>query len=102
MDADNMRYDARRRHVLVDYRRGEIPLRQSPRQAGEKDGAVAVLDLDGNNVAQIPTGGHPEALQREEKGNRIFIDSPLSGNCTSGSACSTATRWRAAGRCFGC
>ncbi len=50
----------------------EIPLRQSPRQAGEKDGAVAVLDLDGNNVAQIPTGGHPEALQREEKGNRIF------------------------------
>jgi hypothetical protein len=37
---------------------------------------VAVLDLDGNTVGKIATSGHPEALQLEEKGHRIFINSP--------------------------
>jgi YVTN family beta-propeller protein len=75
-DADNIRYDARRKHVLIDYGgekflRGKVEARQ-----GQKDGAVAVLDLDGNKVGDIPTGGHPESLQLEQKGNRIFINSP--------------------------
>jgi WD40 repeat protein len=75
-DADNIRYDARRKHVLVDYGgekflRGKVAARR-----GEKDGAVAVLDLDGNIVARIPTSGHPESLQLEQTGNRIFINSP--------------------------
>jgi len=75
-DADNIRYDARRKHVLIDYGgekflRGKVEARQ-----GQKDGAVAVLDLDGNKVADIPTSGHPESLQLEQKGNRIFINSP--------------------------
>jgi DNA-binding beta-propeller fold protein YncE len=75
-DADNIRYDARRKHVLIDYGgekflRGKVEARQ-----GQKDGAVAVLDLDGNKVADIPTGGHPESLQLEQKGTRIFINSP--------------------------
>ncbi len=75
-DADNIRYDARRKHVLVDYGgekflRGKVEARQ-----GVKDGAVAVLDLDGNKVGDIPTSGHPESLQLEQKGNRIFINSP--------------------------
>src|SRR5579871_701761 len=75
-DADNIRYDARRRHVLVDYG-GEKFLRgKVEARAGVKDGAVAVLDLEGNKVADIPTGGHPESLQLEQKGNRIFINSP--------------------------
>jgi len=75
-DADNIRYDARRKHVLVDYG-GEKFLRgKVEARAGVKDGAVAVLDLDGNKVADIPTGGHPESLQLEQKGNRIFINSP--------------------------
>src|SRR5258708_5927815 len=75
-DADNIRYDARRKHVLVDYGgekflRGKVEARQ-----GQKDGAVAILDLDGNKVGDIPTSGHPESLQLEQKGNRIFINSP--------------------------
>ncbi len=75
-DADNMRYDARRQHVLVDYGGEKFLYGKVRGRQGEKDGAVAVLDLDGNNVAQIATGGHPESLQLEEKGNRIFINSP--------------------------
>jgi DNA-binding beta-propeller fold protein YncE len=75
-DADNIRYDARRKHVLVDYG-GEKFLRgKVAARPGMKDGAVAVLDLDGNKVGEIPTGGHPESLQLEQKGNRIFINSP--------------------------
>jgi len=75
-DADNIRYDSRRKHVLIDYG-GEKFLRgKVEARAGVKDGAVAVLDLDGNKVADIPTSGHPESLQLEQKGNRIFINSP--------------------------
>jgi len=75
-DADNIRYDARRRHVLIDY--GGEKFLNGKVQGGQglKDGAVAVLDLDGNKVGDIPTGGHPESLQLEQKGNRIFINSP--------------------------
>jgi DNA-binding beta-propeller fold protein YncE len=75
-DADNMRYDARRQHVLVDYGGEKFLYGKVQGRQGEKDGAVAVLDLDGNKLGQIPTSGHPEALQPEEKGNRIFINSP--------------------------
>jgi len=75
-DADNMRYDARRQHVLVDYGGEKFLYGKVQGREGEKDGAVAVLGLDGNKLAQIPTSGHPEALQLEEKGNRIFINSP--------------------------
>ena len=76
-DADNIRYDARRKHVLVDYG-GEKFLRGQVQGGteGRKDGAVAVFDLNGNKVADIPTSGHPESLQLEQKGNRIFINSP--------------------------
>jgi YVTN family beta-propeller protein len=75
-DADNIRYDARRRHVLVDY--GGEKFLNGKVQGGQglTDGAVAVLDLDGNKVGEIPTGGHPESLQLEQKGTRIFINSP--------------------------
>jgi len=75
-DADNMRYDAHRQHVLVDYGGEKFLYGKVQGRQGEKDGAVAVLDLDGNKLGQIPTSGHPEALQPEEKGNRIFINSP--------------------------
>jgi len=75
-DADNMRYDARRQHVLVDYGGEKFLFGQVRARQGMKDGAVAVLDLDGNKVGEIPTSGHPEALQLEQKGNRVFINSP--------------------------
>jgi DNA-binding beta-propeller fold protein YncE len=75
-DADNVRYDARRHHVLIDYGGEKFMNGQATARNGMKDGAVAVLDDDGNKVADIPTSGHPEGLQLEEKGNRIFISSP--------------------------
>lgn len=76
-DADNMRYDAVRRHVLVDYGGEKYLFDKVEARKGEKDGAVAVLDLDGDVVGRIPIGGHPEALQLEQKtGHRVFINDP--------------------------
>jgi DNA-binding beta-propeller fold protein YncE len=60
----------------VDYGGEKFLNGRVQEREGQKDGAVAVLDLDGNRVADIPTGGHPESLQLEQKGNRIFINSP--------------------------
>ncbi len=75
-DSDNIRYDARRKHVLIDYGGEKFINGKVSAREGAKDGAVAVLDLDGNKVGDIPTGGHPESLQIEQKGNRVFINSP--------------------------
>ncbi len=75
-DADNIRYDARRHHVLVDYGGEKFMHGRAVNREGMKDGAVAVLDENGNKVADIPTSGHPESLQLEQKGHRIFINSP--------------------------
>jgi DNA-binding beta-propeller fold protein YncE len=76
-DADNMRYDAVRKHVLVDYGGEKYLFGTVSARNGEKDGAVAVLSLKGNTVGRIHVGGHPEALQLEQKtGNRVFINDP--------------------------
>jgi YVTN family beta-propeller protein len=75
-DADNIRYDARRKRVLVDYGGEKFINGEVRDRKGDKDGAVAVLDLEGNKVGEIATGGHPESLQLEQTGNRIFINSP--------------------------
>ena len=76
-DADNMRYDAARRHVLVDYGGEKYLFGAVSARNGEKDGAVAVLDLQGNILGRIHVGGHPEALQLERTtGSRVFINDP--------------------------
>lgn len=76
-DADNMRYDAARKHVLVDYGGEKYLFGTVSARNGEKDGAVAVMDLNGNIVGRIHVGGHPEALQLEQKtGDRVFINDP--------------------------
>lgn len=76
-DADNMRYDAVRKHVLVDYGGEKYLFGAVSARTGEKDGAVAVMDLKGNIVGRIHVGGHPEALQLEEtSGHRVFINDP--------------------------
>jgi DNA-binding beta-propeller fold protein YncE len=76
-DADNMRYDAVRKHVLVDYGGEKYLFGEVHARNGEKDGAVAVMDLKGNIVGRIHVGGHPEALQLEQKtGSRVFINDP--------------------------
>jgi DNA-binding beta-propeller fold protein YncE len=76
-DADNMRYDAVRKHVLVDYGGEKYLFGAVSARTGEKDGAVAVMDLNGKIVGRIHVGGHPEALQLERKtGDRVFINDP--------------------------
>lgn len=76
-DADNMRYDPVRKHVLVDYGGEKYLFGRVAARTGEKDGAVAVMDLNGRIVGQIHVGGHPEALQLEQRtGDRVFINDP--------------------------
>ena len=57
-DADNVRYDTARGRVYVGY--------------GE--GALAVLSSEGERVADIPLGGHPESFQLE--GGKIYVNVP--------------------------
>lgn len=56
-DADNVRYDAAARTVIVGY----------------GTGALRVLGADGSD---IPLPGHPESFQLESNGRRIFVNVP--------------------------
>jgi YVTN family beta-propeller protein len=60
-DADNVRVDAQRKHVLVGYGKG----------------ALAVIDpASHTKTADIHLKGHPEAFQIEETGTRAFVNVP--------------------------
>jgi hypothetical protein len=75
-DADNMRFDARNRHLVVAYGGEKFLNGQVARQAGAKDGALAILDTAGKKLGQIPTDGHPESLAVEKNGTRVFTNVP--------------------------
>jgi len=59
-DADNIRYDARGRRVIVGY----------------GDGALAFLDSNGKQTGEIPLDAHPESFQLEKTGTRVFVNVP--------------------------
>lgn len=60
-DADNVRYDAAGRKVLVGYGKG----------------ALRMLYPDtGESAGDIPLSGHPESFQLEQNGNRVFVNVP--------------------------
>jgi YVTN family beta-propeller protein len=59
-DADNVRYDAGAKRIYVGY----------------GNGALAVLGADGQDIGDIPVGGHPESFQLETSGPRIFVNVP--------------------------
>ena len=59
-DADNVRYDARARRIIVGY----------------GDGALGFLDSDGKQTGEIALDGHPESFQLEKTGNRVFVNVP--------------------------
>jgi DNA-binding beta-propeller fold protein YncE len=59
-DADNIRYDANGRRVIVGY----------------GDGALGMLDSSGKKVGEIALDGHPESFQIEKSGTRVFINVP--------------------------
>jgi DNA-binding beta-propeller fold protein YncE len=76
-DADNVRYDARGKRVIVGYG-GEKSLNgQVARAQGQKDGALALIEpATGEKTAEIATDAHPESFQLEKSGTRVFINVP--------------------------
>jgi hypothetical protein len=73
-DADNVRYDARGKRVIVGYGGEKFLYGRAERQQG--DGALAFMDSAGNKVGEIPTDAHPESFQLEQSGTRVFINVP--------------------------
>src|SRR5258708_3057008 len=59
-DADNIRYDARGRRIIVGY----------------GDGALGFLDSRGKKTGEIPLDSHPESFQLEKTGTRVFVNVP--------------------------
>lgn len=60
-DADNVRYDARAKHVYVGY----------------ASGALGVVDVkSGKKIGNVELEGHPESFQLEKSGSRIFVNVP--------------------------
>ena len=63
-DADNVRFDAEKKHVYVGY--------------GGGSGALAVMNEDGTKVAEISLDAHPESFQLEKNEPRLFVNLPKS------------------------
>ena len=59
-DADNVRYDAAHKRVYVGY----------------GTGALGALDTNGERIADIPLGGHPESFQLDSAAGRIYVNIP--------------------------
>jgi DNA-binding beta-propeller fold protein YncE len=59
-DADNVRYDARGKRVIVGY----------------GDGALGFLDSNGKKTGEIALDAHPESFQLEKTGTRVFVNVP--------------------------
>ena len=73
-DSDNLRYDAKNKHVIVGYGGEKFIYGAPARQQG--DGAMGIMDLAGKKVSEIPTDAHPESFQLEQTGTRVFINVP--------------------------
>ena len=73
-DSDNLRYDAKNKHVIAGYGGEKFIYGAPARQQG--DGALGIMDLAGKKVSEIPTDAHPESFQLEQMGTRVFINVP--------------------------
>src|SRR5437879_10993677 len=74
LDADNVRYDAWGKHIVVGFGGEKFLAGKVTRPGG--GGALAVLDLMGKKLAEIPTDPKPESFQLEKTGTRVFINVP--------------------------
>jgi len=74
LDADNIRYDARGKHIVVGFGGEKFLAGKVTRPGG--GGALEVLDLMGKRLAEIPTDAHPESFQLERTGTRVFVNVP--------------------------
>jgi DNA-binding beta-propeller fold protein YncE len=74
LDADNVRYDARSRHIVVGYGGEKFLAGKVARPGG--GGALALLDSTGKKVGEIAMDAHPESFQLEKIGTRVFVNVP--------------------------
>jgi DNA-binding beta-propeller fold protein YncE len=74
LDADNVRYDARSKHIVVGYGGEKFLAGKVARPGG--GGALAILDLMGKKVGDIAMDAHPESFQLEKIGTRVFVNVP--------------------------
>ena len=71
-DADNIRFDARSKSVIVGYA-GAKELRKRV----EGTGGLGFIDsTTGKQTRQIVIDAHPESFRLEEKGTRLFVNVP--------------------------
>jgi DNA-binding beta-propeller fold protein YncE len=74
LDADNVRYDARSKHIVVGYGGEKFLAGKVARPGG--GGALAILDSNGKKVGEIAMDAHPESFQLEKTGTRVFVNIP--------------------------
>jgi len=70
-DADNIRFDARSKSVIVGYA-GAKALRKRE----EGTGGLGFLDSNGKKTRDIVIDAHPESFRLEETGTRLFVNVP--------------------------
>jgi DNA-binding beta-propeller fold protein YncE len=74
LDADNVRYDARSKHIVVGYGGEKFLAGKVARPGG--GGALAILDSTGKKTGEIALDAHPESFQLEKTGTRVFVNVP--------------------------
>jgi hypothetical protein len=74
LDADNVRYDARSKHIIVGFGGEKFLAGKVARPGG--GGALAILDSNGKKVGEIAMDAHPESFQLEKTGTRAFVNVP--------------------------
>src|SRR6266436_2345093 len=74
LDADNVRYDTRSKHIIVGYGGEKFLAGKVARPGG--GGALAILDSNGKKVGEIAMDAHPESFQLEKTGTRVFVNVP--------------------------
>jgi DNA-binding beta-propeller fold protein YncE len=70
-DADNIRYDARSKSIIVGYA-GAKALRNRE----EGTGGLGFIDSAGRKTGEVIIDAHPESFQLEKKGTRLFVNVP--------------------------
>lgn len=73
-DADNIRYDARSKRVLVGFGGEKFLFGKVVR--GKGDGGLALLDSTGKKTGEIAVDAHPESFQLEKSRTRVFVNVP--------------------------
>ena len=74
LDADNVRYDAHGKHIVIGFGGEKFLAGKVTRPGG--GGALAVLDLNGKKIMEIDMDAHPESFQLEKTGTRVFVNVP--------------------------